>query len=220
MSKNCWLWTVVLFLGTLSASAHQGPGKDGPDGPPEMMGGQGPGGPGMGPGEGGMGRGPNGPRFGGPGGGMEVELTDLQEKELLDFVKANDPFMAEHLAREKGQGPGYRHQLFGLWRMYKDNADRERWVKQSKAHKDIRDLSAQFNKAADAEKPALKEKLKKSVGELFDADLADKTRQVEAMEAHAAKLKDKIAKRREAKERVVNQRVEQITGEGGEDWQW
>lgn len=221
MLKNSCLWSVVLILGALSASAHKAPEAGGPDGPPEMMGGPAGGGPEGGPRDGRIGPGGEGFRSGGPGGGMDMELTEAQEKELLDFVKANDPIMAEHLARENGHGaPSYKHQIFGLWRMYKDSADRERWVKQARAHREIREISTQYNKAPDGEKPALKDRLKKAVGDLFDADLADKTRQVEAMEAHAATFKEKIAKRREAKDRMVNQRVEQITGESGEDWQW
>src|SRR6185369_17324835 len=117
------------------------------------------------------------------------------EKELLDFIKANEPMMAEHLAKEKGS-PGFKRQLGGLWRMYKDPAERDRWIKQARARKDVREYSAQYQRAADAEKPAIKEKLSKSLGDLFDADLAERTKQVESLEAQAAKAKERLAKRK------------------------
>lgn len=232
MKKTALLWSGLLIFGTGAGWAQQAPASSGgPDGPAEMGEDRGPmsapfpaGGTqmpeGMGPGQGwggepGAGR-PHG-RLGEP---RELSLTDAQEKELRAFVKTNDPHMDENLTADKTKRPPfYRHQISGLWTMYMQPEGRQRWVKQVKARREVADLTAQYNLADDAGKPAVKEKLAKAVGELFDADLEEKGNQVHALETQAALLKDKIAKRAQAKDKIVAQRVDGLTGEA-DDWSW
>jgi hypothetical protein len=150
----------------------------------------------------------------------ELSLTEAQEKELRAFVKANDPHMDENLTADKANRPMvYRHQLAGLWSMYMLPAGRERWIKQAKARREVADLVAQYKSVPDDQKPAIKEKLAKSVGDIFESDLEEKGNQALSLEAEAAHLKDRIAKRREAKDKLVAQRVEKLTSEG-DDWPW
>ncbi|MBI3553033.1 MAG: hypothetical protein HY077_11010 [Elusimicrobia bacterium] len=152
--------------------------------------------------------------------GPEATLNEAQEGELLAFIKANEPMMAEHLGRAKSEEPSmYHHKLAELWQMYKDPDVRQQFSKTMKANRASRELVEQYKKAEGADKAALKDKLTGAVGDQFDVDVAGKELQIKKMTTEIAKLKDKIGKRREQKDKYVAKRVEQMTSEGG-DWEW
>ena len=220
MKTKEWLWTVILATAATAVWAQPAPpGADGPqddmataDGAPGSPRGDrrmGPGGPlGM--------RGPGGMMDGPQGRGA---VTEDQERELLSFLKENAPKLHERLSTAKHDAPMmYHHRLPELWQKYKDPEIRERFLKHAKALELVRELSAQYRQAAEKDKPALKEKLVKAGSELFDADLANKELQLKKMQEDIAKLKEKIAKRRRLKDKIVAKRVEQLTGED-DDWE-
>src|SRR5271170_5986434 len=105
MKESTWLCAVLLTLGAASVWAQPGPqGGGGPDGPPEIGdnptpgqgpgSGQGQGGPGMAGPQAGRRRSDGGWATGGPG-GLPQAVTAAQEKELVDFLKTNEPKSAE-----------------------------------------------------------------------------------------------------------------------------
>lgn len=228
MKTRTWLWTAILTMAAGVAwaqPAHPG-GADGDsgdemsmdDGPAQRgpRGGQ-PGGPQGGP-RGGQGMRPGGGP-GGPGGDAPA-LTEAQEKELTDFIKENDPKLHERLsaAGQEIPAPMRRRRLAQMWKMYQDPEAKGLFVKRAKANASVRELVGQYKKAGEKEKPAIKEKLVKATGELFDADQGSKELQLKKMQDEIAKLKEKTAKRRSLKDKIVARRVEQLTGEG-DDWQ-
>lgn len=156
----------------------------------------------------------------GPGGPLRgPAVTEDQERELLSFLKENAPKLHERLSAAKRDAPMmYHHRLPDLWQKYRDPEIRERFLKHAKALESVRELSAQYRQAAEKDKPAVKEKLVKAGSELFDADLANKELQLKKMQDDIAKLKEKIAKRRRLKDKIVAKRVEQLTGED-DDWE-
>jgi len=225
MNMKPWLLAAVVSLTACVASAQPTPpGADGPDDEmsPDGGGPRTPGGGGrMGPGRMGQ-NGPMGMRGPRRGGGPEEQapaLTEAQEQELLGFLKENAPKMYEHMNSAKGGNPQMQKQrLAGLWKVYKNPEARENFVKHGKANEAVRELTAQYKKAGEKEKAAVKEKLGKAVGELFDADLGGKELQIKRMQDDIAKFKEKIAKRRQLKDKIVARRVEKLTGEG-DDWE-
>lgn len=228
MKTRTWLWSAILVMAAGAAwaqPAHPDAGDgdlgdemsmdEGPRGGPRRGGPRG--GPGMRP-EGPMGMGgPEGRR-----GGPEAEgpaLTEAQEKELTDFIKEAAPKMHEHMNAGGREMPMIRRRkLARLWKLYQDPEARALFVKNSKANAAVRELAAQYRKAGEKEKPAIKEKLVKAAGELFDADQGNKELQLKKMQEDIVKLKEKIAKRRQLKDKIVARRVEQLTGEE-DDWQ-
>ena len=233
MKTRAWLWTAVLTTaaGVAWAQPAHPDGTDGglddemsmDDGPSQK-------GPRRGPPDGGRGGPRGGPRGGqgmrpeGPmgAGGPEAEgpaLTEAQEKELTDFLKEADPKMHERMSAGDREKPMMRRRrLAQLWKLYQDPESRALFVKRAKANASVRELVAQHRKAGEKERPALKEKLAKAVGELFDADQGTKELQLKKMQEGISKLKDKIAKRRQLKDKIVGRRVEQLMGED-DDWQ-
>ncbi|HBL15434.1 MAG TPA: hypothetical protein DD417_01365 [Elusimicrobia bacterium] len=215
-TKEC-LWTVILALTAAAAWAQPTPpGAGGDDmtmgegapGAPRGDRRMGPGGLGLRPG--GM---PDGPR------GPEPAVTEDQERELLAFLKENMPKLHDRLSKAKQDSPMmYHHRLPELWQKYKDPEIRERFLKHAKALEAVRELSAQYKQAAAKDKAAVKEKLAKAGSELFDADLSNKEHQLKKMQEDIAKLKEKIARRRQLKEKIVAKRIEQLTGED-DDWE-
>ncbi|MBI3550007.1 MAG: hypothetical protein HY078_13295 [Elusimicrobia bacterium] len=144
----------------------------------------------------------------------------VSEPELIDFVKSNNPEMADHLAAMKQAHPAeFQHKLRDISHMYADKDVREHFVRQTKLQREVRDLAQAYRKAKPEERSAAKDKLTKAVGLLFDADLSQKELQVKKMRSEIAKLEDKVAKRRELKAKIVQKRIDHITGEG-DDWEW
>jgi len=164
-------------------------------------------------------RGPAGP--GGPDAFADPALTESQEGEVGDFIKANDPSMYERLNAAKSRNPRmYRRRMSGIWNtVHEDPEARAQLAKQFKANRLARDLAAQYSRADEKEKPDVKKKLDAAVGELFDADLSRKELQLKNMQANIVKLKEKISERRKMKDKIVASRVERLIG-AGDEWEW
>ena len=110
----------------------------------------------------------------------------------------------------RGSGPGWM----------KDGMDAELRAKFDKVRAlegKIRDLGGKLSKAPETEKAAGKAEARKIVGELFDAKLDLDLAILTKTEKHVAEMKDKLAKRKENRERVIESRVARLTGEG-DDW--
>jgi hypothetical protein len=72
-------------------------------------------------------------------------------------------------------------------------------------------LSQQIAKAEDDdEKKGLRKKLTQVLDELFDAHLKEQQKELDDLEKQVARLKKLLSKRREAKETIVERRLEQL----------
>lgn len=212
--------------------------EPGPGGP-----GMGPGGPGMGMGPGGpgMGQGKGGPGMqvrkkrmmwteGGEGEGpmeMEVQVRKMKgggfmgEQKVLGVIKKHDPAFAAKLEDFRQAAPGkYKMvlqmsgKLLAGAKMAGDEALEKDAVRGLALEFESKELSQKYNKASDTEKKEIKARLGKVLGELFDLRSKGQELRVKHMEGELSNLKKKLESRKANKGKIVEQRLEQLTGEG------
>lgn len=94
-----------------------------------------------------------------------------------------------------------------------DPAMKARHEKLRGAQEKLRELKRKLHDAKESEKAALKKDVKSAVGELFDAKLAMEEAMVDKMAEHLKQKKDKLAKRKEARDKLVQERADQLTGD-------
>lgn len=233
MNKKLILWLGILALAAAPAvnvMAQGGPDEDGPeagmmdDGPgrPEL--GEGPG-PGFGPNhpmgmKGGesreMGRKKGlrgGPGLGGPG--------VLSEEATLALIKKHDAAFGKKVDELKTIAPAkYKivlkmsEKLFAVAKMEQDESIEKDAVRGLALEFETKELSIKYGRAADADKKAIKETLRVKLAELFDLKSKAQELRVRHMEDEIAKLKKNLASRKVNKAKIVDQRLEQLTGEG------
>ncbi|MCM2268422.1 MAG: hypothetical protein NDI60_11705 [Elusimicrobiales bacterium] len=233
MNRKLVFWIGALALTVVpavSVPAQEGPDEDGPevemmdegDRPEMPMGGPGggPGGPGFGPG---MKAGrqqimmkkkmQRGGGFGGPVG--------LSEEDTLAVIAKHDPAFAKKLEDLREAAPAkYKMvlqmsgKLFAVGRMEKDESIEKDAVRALALEFETKELSLKYGKAADSEKKAIKETLRAKLGELFDLKSRGQQLRVKHMEAEIGKLKKNLENRKANKSKIVEQRLEQMTGEG------
>jgi len=210
--------------------AQEGPGPDGDEtemseegfqgGPGAGMGmGRGQAGPGMGMkggmGQPGMGQGMNNKR------GMRGGPGFLSEAETLAVIKKHDAAFAKKMEDLKGLAPAkYRMllqmsgKLFAMARMAQDDSLEADAVRALALEFDCKELSLKYGRATDGEKKTVKESLRVKLGELFDLKTKGQELRVKHMEREISRLKKNLETRKANKAKIVDQRLEQLTGEG------
>lgn len=93
-----------------------------------------------------------------------------------------------------------------------DPAMKEKMEKMHAAQEKLREIKGKMREKG-ADKAALKKEAKAAVGELFDAKLAMEQAMVDKMSEHLAEKKAKLAKRKEAREKLVQEKVDQLSGD-------
>ena len=235
MKNRAIFWITVLALTlapAVSVTAQEGPEDDGPgaemmdDGDrPGMPGGFGQGGPGM--------RGGRGENMGGPG--MKQMMIKkrmmkgqgmggpgfLSEEETLAVIKKHDPAFAKKVEGLREMAPAkYKMviqmsgKLFAVGRMEKDESMEKDAVRALALEFETKELSAKYGNASDSEKKAIKESLRVKLGELFELKTRGQELRVKHMEREIGKLKKNLESRKANKTKIVEQRLEQLTGEG------
>jgi hypothetical protein len=244
MNRKFVFWVGVLALTVapaVSALAQEGPEADGPDtemmdegGGPGMAGGAGPGA-GFGQGQGGRGgmgqqqmvakkkmmmRGGGMGQGMGPG-GMGGGPGFLSEEDTIAVIKKHDTDFAKKLEGLKTAAPGkYRMvlqmsgKLFTVAKMENDLSIEKDAVRALALEFETKELSMKCNKAPDAEKKAIKDTLRGKLGELFDLKTRGQELRLKHMETEIAKLRKNLETRKASKDKIVQQRLEQMTGEG------
>ncbi len=235
MNKKIVMWAAVMALVSgpaLNVPAQEGPGDDdeiemnegGPGGGPEMQPGMGRGqkGPGM-KGEGGMGQEKmmikkkmmmrEGRRGGGPG--------FMPEDEVLAVITKHDPAFAKKVDGLKEIAPGKYKMLmqmsgkmFGIARMQQDESIEKDAVRALSLEFDTKELGLKYEKSTDADKKTIKETLRGKLAELFDLKTKAQELRVKHMDAELSSLKKNLESRKVNKAKIVEQRLEQMTGEG------
>jgi hypothetical protein len=235
MNKKIILWLGVLALTAapaVSVMAQGGPDEDGPEagvmdegGRPDM-----PEGPAIGmkghQGQPGMemngssqmvfkkkmmmrgGQGMGGPGF-------------LSEAEVLAAIKKHDPVFSKKVEDLKTIAPAKYKMLvmmggrqLAMAKMAQDESMEKDLVRGLALEFDTKELAAKYDKASDAEKKAIKETLRAKLGELFDLKTKGQEMRVKHMEGEIGKLKKNLEARKANKAKIVDQRLEQVTGEG------
>ena len=242
MNKKIVMWAAVMALVSapaLNLMAQEGPGDDedevgmvgmpegGPGGGPEMRPGMGEGrgqkgGPGM-KGEGGMGqdrmmmkknmkmreeKGGGGPGF-------------MSEDEVLALITKHDPAFAKKVGDLREIAPGKYKMLmqmsgkmFGMARMQQNESIEKDAVRAMSLEFDTKELGLKYEKSTDADKKTIKESLRGKLAELFDLKTKAQELRVKHMDAEISSLKKNIESRKVNKAKIVEQRLEQMTGEG------
>jgi len=231
MNKKLTLWTMALALlwAPAFAAAQEGPGPEEED-EVEMM----EDGPGMRPGMGGPGQ--MGPGMQQRGQGMDQERMVVKKKmmmrqgkeggffpeeKVLGVIKKHDPAFAKKVADLKETAPAkYKMvlqmsgKLFAMARMQQDETIEKDAVRALALEFESKELSLKYNKASDTEKKGIRERLKVVLAELFDLKSKGQEMRVKHMEEEIGRLKKNLEKRKANKTKIVEQRLEQLTGEG------
>ena len=233
MNRKLVLWAGVLALAAapaLNLAAQEVPGDkgeiemtEGGPGQTDML-------QGMGQGmKGGMDRGMfNSKRMmrggrgmdGEPGGGMGGPGF-LSEDETLAVIKKNDPAFAKKVEGLKTIAPAkYRMvlqmsgKLFAVARMEQDAGVEKDAVRALSLEFETKELAMKYDKASDSDKKSIKDTLRTKLSELFDLKSEGQELRVKHMEKEMDRLKKNLESRKANKAKIVDQRIEQLTGEG------
>jgi hypothetical protein len=145
----------------------------------------------------------------------------MDETEVLPVIKKYDPAFAAKLAELKTTAPQkYKMavmmtgKMIGMSRMENDESLAADAVKAGALEFGVRELSAKYDKSAEAGKAGLKAELKLKVAGLFDLRLKGQELRIRRMEKDVAKLKSNLESRKANKAKIVDERLGQLTGEG------
>ena len=97
-----------------------------------------------------------------------------------------------------------------------DPAMREKFEKMRELEHKLRETKQKLRKGSDLEKAAAKTEMRKILGEILDAKLAVEEGMLAKMEKHAAELKEKIAKKKSNREKMIDEKLAHLVGDN--DW--
>ncbi len=171
-------------------------------------------------------------RPGMPPPGRDPEGRRREFEELLPAIKELDPGILERIEQFKREG---RHE--DAMRLMEEAIARTRELRELKERdpegfklqqdanaieRQAEDLGAKLRRIpADRreERDAAKAQLKDVVGKLFDVREKLRGREVEELKRRVAELQDLLKKRQEARDRIIERRLRQLSGEPDElDW--
>ena len=148
----------------------------------------------------------------------------LTPDETIEIIKKHDAAFAKKMADLKAASPAkYRMvmqmagKMLGAARMEENEAMEKDGVRTLSLEFDVKELSRKYDKAADGEKAAVKAELKTKIAELFDLKSKAQEQRLKRMTDDLGKLQKKLEARKANKSKIVEQRVDQLTGEG-EAW--
>lgn len=164
-------------------------------------------------------------RFGGEGAmqgkrfGGEDEM--MNEDKVYRTIKKHEPKFAEILSELRETAPAEYKLVMNISRKLLNMAAKENdekleadAVRAISLEYETKKLSRKYEKAADADKAAIKAELKAKLAELFDLRLKGQQFRVQRMEKELARLKKDIETRKANKDKIVQERLSQMTGEG------
>ncbi|MDT8286584.1 MAG: hypothetical protein RQ748_05700 [Elusimicrobiales bacterium] len=142
------------------------------------------------------------------------------EEKVLDLIKKHDSSFHAKLLKLRESAPAkYKvamrmsGKVLLMAKMDKDPVLEKNAVRMLALEYETRELSLAYEKAKDSEKAKIKADLKKGLSELFDLRLGHQEFRVKRMEKDLARLKSQIEKRKSSKAKLVEGRLEQLTGE-------
>jgi len=142
------------------------------------------------------------------------------EEKGLALIKQHDPAFHGKLLKLRESAPAkYKVAMrmagktLMMAKMEQDPVLEKNAVRMLALEYETRELGLSYEKAKDSEKAKIKADLKKGLSELFDLRLGNQEVRVKRMEKDLARLKAQIEKRKSSKAKLVDGRLEQITGE-------
>lgn len=158
-----------------------------------------------------------------PGGWREI--PENAEERVIGVIKKYDPSFADKLLRLKEENPqkyniaiGISFRFLNMAKRVEDPGLEKDIVRGISLEYEVRELSLQYDKANDAEKNKIKEKIKANLNELFDIRTKGQEVRIKMMEKELARLKAGIEKRKTNKAKIVEHRLDQLTGGIGLSW--
>ena len=145
----------------------------------------------------------------------------VSEEEALAIIGKYDPAFAKKAEGLKTSAPAKSHMLMEMaGRLLAaakagEGAGTEKdAVRMLSLEFESKELSVKFDKASDSDKKSVKEALRAVLSELFDLKSKNQELRVKRMEADLGRLKKKLEERKANKSKIVEQRLDQLTGEG------
>ena len=206
----------ALLCAPVLAAAQESPEGDAPD----LL--EGPAQPGMRQGrEGGMkgilDKGHKGMLGMGPGEGPVL----LSESETLALIKKTDADFSKKLDDLKTVAPAkYKNimqmasRALSISKMEQDEGAQKDIVRGLSLECQVRELGIKYDKASDADKKTIKAALRVKLSELFDLKSKGQEMRLKHMEREIARLKKGLSDRKANKSKIVDQRLDQVIGEG------
>lgn len=146
------------------------------------------------------------------------------EEKGLALIRQHDPVFHDKLLELRESAPvRYKvamrmaGRMLMMAKMQQDPVLEKNVVRTLALEHETRELGLAYEKAGDSGKAKLRADLKKGLSELFDLRLGNQEVRVKHMEKDLARLKAQIEKRKASKARLVEGRLEQMTGEA-ETW--
>jgi len=145
----------------------------------------------------------------------------LMEDEIMAVITKHDPAFAKKLGNLREMAPGkYKMvlqmsgKMIGMAKMEQDESLEKDAVRGMSLEFESKELALKYDKASDAEKKTIKDSLRGILAELFDLKTKGQELRVKRMEKEMGKLRKNLESRKANKDKIVGQRLEQMTGEG------
>lgn len=152
-----------------------------------------------------------------------------EEKEFMDYLRMNDPEAFERLKDLRGRKPGLYFKAVRrgirekhlMKRLKKENPIRyERKKEIYKLRKKVRRLSREYKETTLPErKQEIKRVLRETLSKFFDLKQEEKHCIITDLDERLRKLRERVNRRRENKEKIVDRRLNQIIS-NAEDLGW
>ena len=145
----------------------------------------------------------------------------MPEDDVMAVITKHDPAFAKKVEDLREIAPGKYKMLmqmsgkmFGMAKMQQNESIEKDAVRALSLEYDTKELGLKYEKSTDAEKKTIKETLRGKLAELFDLKTKAQELRVKHMDAEISSLKKNIETRKANKSKIVEQRLEQMTGEG------
>lgn len=150
----------------------------------------------------------------------EQDVSPREEEEIRGFLKANNREMFMHLEEARAANPKvFRRKMREMRPMLKHPEAREMLARNMKSELMVRKLAHVYRQGEGKDKEAAKKELRAALAEQFDAKLAAHETRIQHMSKEIERLKEKIQKRKGLKDKLVEKRLNELTGDE-ESWDW
>ncbi len=158
----------------------------------------------------------------------QPQKPEQPEEELFTFIREVNPDMAEHLAKVRAVDPNaYREILGGVANQYRELKKLEatnpeagkKAIEVAKLEGQIQVLARHYKgSTTPEEKEELRKKIKDMLTEAIDGKITLEESRVAYIEKDLKSLKDRIAQRKQHKDKIVEQKLTEVTSEDYLRW--
>ncbi len=153
---------------------------------------------------------------------QRMALNEKQEQETLEWISGIDPDLAQSYRELKTEAPKQyrslmRNAFFTMKRMERiRRRSPERYEHQKKIHvmeARTRILGIKFRRSEDErEKDKIRDEMRTMLDTLFDLREKDRQAEIKRLEKELARLRESLTLRRKNKDRIIERRIDELTG--------